>query len=294
MPIREFINRKLWRWPYRHMRSFSLDSRLEPTACGGWTILHESNVVATTVPLLEWLGAIDRPVTIVAGGPSARDHSFDECHDGKRLIVAVNGVPAFLAERKIRPDAWIVSDPRLAEQVEANFPNAVGIPLAITARAVVSLARTSPIELASRRLCIIERVNQWHGVASLSESELIDLNKQSGSPFHFPETGPRKSIVGWSWRPEMGFFSGSTVVFAALQLLVRLGAKDIEIVGMDLSGQGHAYDDGKGSLPNTLADDYEISIRPSFELMHQVLEKTGVLVKNLSPVCPLRQRVFGS
>ena len=108
----------------------------------------------------------------------------------------------------------------------------------------------------------------------------------------FPATGVRKSVVGWSRRPELGFFSGCTVVFAALQVVVGLGARDIEIIGMDLSNQGHAYQEGEGTLPSTLTLDYADRILPSFELMHEALRNTGVVVRNLSPVCPLPRRLF--
>jgi hypothetical protein len=291
-PVTNFISRKLWRWPYRHMRAFPMSSGLEPTESGGWAISRDSNIVATAAPLLEWIGLIDRPVTIVAGGPSAREHPISELRDSGRLVVAVNGVPSLLAEMGVRADAWIVSDPRLAFQIEENFPHAIGTPLAITPRVAASLATTAPDELSKRSLHLIERVNQWHGVPSLLDHELLALNESSGRPFLFPSTGIRKSVVGWSHRPELGFFSGCTVVFAALQLLIRLGAMDIEIIGMDLSGQEHAYPIGKGAIPNTLIADYEMNILPSFELMHEALRETDVVVRNLSPVCPLPRELF--
>lgn len=288
----EFIRAKIWKWPYRHMRSFPLSVGIEPTRPGAWTISLNGNDITTTLPLAEWIGPINRPVTIVAGGPTARDHPMGELESSGRLIIAVNGVPAFLAEHGIRPDAWIVSDPRLALQIETNFPHAPGTPLALTAGAAASVASRAPVELAARPLCLIERVNQWHRVPSLSRDQVLELNARSGSPFSFPPDGGGKSIIGWSRRPELGFFSGCTVVFAALQLVVGLGARDIEIIGMDLGGTGHSYREGKGDLPNTLKDDYEMRILPSFEMMHEALRGTDVAIRNLSPVCPLPHRFF--
>jgi hypothetical protein len=276
------------------MRSYPWSVGLEPHRSGSWTISLGANTVTTTVPLSEWIGPIDRPVTIVAGGPSARNHPVGELASGKRLIIAVNGVPAFLAEKGIRPDAWIVSDPRLATQIETNFPHAAGTPLAVPANVAASIAIRSPGELARRPLCLIERVNQWHGVRSLEDKPLLELNERSGSPFLFPAKGVVKSMVGWSRRPELGFFSGCTVVFAALQIAIGLGARDIEIVGMDLSDQGHAYSEGKIALASSLGMNYEERILPSFELMHDALHETGVEVRNLSPVCPLPQRLFAA
>ena len=291
-PLGDFIRHKLWRWPYRHMRGLPPAVGFEQSRPGAWTISMGGNVVTTAVPLSEWIGPIDRPVTIVAGGPSAREHPMHGLASGNRLIIAVNGVPAFLAEHGIRPDAWIVSDPRLASQIESNFRHAVGTPLALPAKVAASIATRCPGELASRPLCLIERVNQWHGVRSLKERMLHDLNDRSGVPFVFPANGMVKSLVGWSRRPELGFFSGCTVAFAALQIVVGLGARDIEIIGMDLSDQGHAYQDGEGSLASSIGINYKERILPSFEVMHDALSGTGVEVRNLSPVCPLPQRLF--
>lgn len=291
-PLGDFIRHKLWKWPYRHMRSYPWSIGLEPLRPGAWTIFQGTNIVTTTVPLSEWIGPIDRPVTIVAGGPSAREYPIRKLGDGKRLIFAVNGVPSFLAEHGIRPDAWIVSDTRLASQIEKNFPHAAGTPLATPANVAASIAIRSPGELASRPLCLIERVNQWHGVRSLEDRQLLDLNERSNSLFVFPPQGVVKSTIGWSRRPDLGFFSGRTVVFAALQIAIGLGARDIEIIGMDLSDQGHSYADAEDALARTLAMNYMKFILPSFELMHEALKGTGVLVKNLSPVCPLPQRIF--
>jgi Kdo-III transferase WaaZ len=293
-PLGDFIRHKLWKWPYRHMRSYPWSVGLEPIRPGAWTISLGEDIVTTTVPLLEWIGRIDRPVTIVAGGPSVRDYPISGLGSGKRLIIAVNGVPAFLAEHGIRPDAWVVSDPRLASQIETNFPHAVGTPLATPANVAASIASRSPRELASRPLCLIERVNQWHGVRSLEEKQLLDLNKRSGSPFLFPAQGVVKSMVGWSRRPELGFFSGCTVVFAALQIAVGLGARDIEIIGMDLTDHGHAYSEEEDALTSSLGMNYKERILPSFELMHEALRETSIEVRNLSPVCPLPKRLFAS
>ncbi len=176
--------------------------------------------------------------------------------------------------------------------IKANFSHAVGTPLAIPAAVAARLAKAAPEELANRPVCVIERVNQWHGIRSLSNIQLKALNGKSGSPLVFPPTGKGKSIVGWSHRPELGFFSGCTVAFVTLQILVGLGARDIEIIGMDLTGKTHAYAEGKGSYPSTLEEDYEQSILPSFAIMGEVLKGTGVRVRNLSHVCRLPREYF--
>ncbi len=289
----KFVRGKLWRWPYRHMRGFSRAVQFEQNASGGWQISVDDEPVANSVSLPGWVGSLKgRGVTIVAGGPSARDYPISELRSRGRFIVAVNGVPSFLAESGVKADAVVISDLRLASQIAANFPYTRGVPLAIPAKLAAVLAMRFPEELASRPLCLIERINQWYGVRALKSNCLWDINRQSGTPFIFPAKGNGKSVVGWSQHPELGFFSGNTVAFVALQIVVGLGASDIEIVGMDLTGQSHAYHEGHNALPSGLDKNYQKGILPSFELMHEALVGTGVSVRNHSPVCPLPEGIF--
>ena len=79
---------------------------------------------------------------------------------------------------------------------------------------------------------------------------------------------------------------------SALQVAIYLGAKDIEIVGMDLSAAGRAYDEGDRAQPSGLVNDYQKYILPTFEMMHRALKGRGLEIKNLSPVCPLPEYLF--
>ncbi|MGL5017661.1 MAG: hypothetical protein ACRDBP_05980, partial [Luteolibacter sp.] len=110
--------------------------------------------------------------------------------------------------------------------------------------------------------------------------------------FHFADTQDLHYRTGWSATPELGYFSGCTVVFVALQIAARLGARDIEIVGMDLSGAGRVYDEGEKAIPNSLESHYQPVILPSFEMMAKVLSGGEVKVRNLSPVCALPRSLF--
>ena len=77
-----------------------------------------------------------------------------------------------------------------------------------------------------------------------------------------------------------------------MQLVIGLGARDIEIIGMDLGCAGHVCHEGVDVLPTSLAADYAERILPAFEVMHEALRGSGVAVRNHSPVCPLPRRLF--
>ena len=276
----------------RHMRSIAPAVSFIKNNEGGWTVRHGTRIVAQGRPLEGLVGTLNQPVTIVATGPSAKDHDWDRVRDGGRFVIAVAGAPTFLKERGVRPDLYVVSDSRFARYGIAQIRNAPGVPLVTVLRAASFLANESREELVSRPFALIEKINSWYGLPRLPYEALLDLNRRSGAPFHFPESLDPHYRIGWSHAPELGFFSAATVVFVALQIAVRLGARDIEIVGRDLSGASRAYDEGGKPVRNTLGPNYEPVILPSFMMMHEALKDSGVSIRNLSPVCPLPQELF--
>lgn len=280
-------HRWLWQWPLRHMRSIPAGIDISPLENGGWRIVSGKMHVGDCMSFADWIGGIDGPLTIVATGPSARDYPWDQLRNGERRILGVNGAPSFLKEVGIKADAWLISDDTFISTAAKHFGNAGGVPLATTVSAAAWLAGNSPSELTNRRVTLLERVNQWHGIPSLPNPELMEMNRRSGNPFVFPAGEGAKSKVGWSHFPEQGIFSGCTVVFAALQIAVALGAKDIEIIGMDLSDTGRVYDEGGTPQPSELSEQYDRYILPAFELMRGALEGSGVRIRNVSKVCPL-------
>jgi KDO transferase-3 len=132
----------------------------------------------------------------------------------------------------------------------------------------------------------------WHALPMLDDATIKDLNEASGKPFSFPVRKDPKCRVGWSRRPDLGIFSGRTVVFGALQIAIGLGATDVEIIGMDLNGAGRAYDEANKQRPTQLQQHYQEFILPSFEVMSRVLAGSNVRVRNISPVCPLPTAFF--
>jgi KDO transferase-3 len=278
----------------RHMRSIMPRVSFSRNDDGGWTIRHRAETIARSRPLEQLVGMIDKPVTIVATGPSAKDHDWETLRDGGRFVIAVAGAPTLLKSVNLRPDLFVVSDSRFARRGAAHFGNAGGVPLVTVLRAASIHAIESRNELSSRPFALIEQINSWYGLPRLTPEALMALNLRSGSPFRFPERPDPHYRCGWSTIPEHGYFSATTVAFVALQIAVRLGARDIEIIGMDLSSAPRAYDEGKEPLPNSLEAHFKPVILPSFEIMRESLKGTGVSVRNLSPVCPLPRTLFAS
>lgn len=291
-PVRRWAERKVWSGPFLHMRSPTPEITVEIGLDGHWIFKRNAVSQAESLPLERLVGRIDRPVSVIATGPTARNHGWESIRQGGRFVVAVNGAATFLKSLGIVPDLLVVTDPMFALSGADHFRNAPGIPLVTTWRAASTLVMEAPAELCKRPFSIIERVNAWYGVPAVSLGELYAINRDSGSPFHFPEDQKLQLKVGWSNSPQQGFFSGCNVVLAALQVVVGLGATHIEIVGMDLSDQGRIYEEGLNPQPSLLQAQYEKFIRPSFEVMHRALKGSGVNIRNVSPVCPLPQELF--
>jgi hypothetical protein len=232
------------------------------------------------------------PVSIVATGPSALDYPWDKVRNGEKFLIAVNGAPTMLKELGLVPDLLVVTDREFALTGARHFEVVPDVPLAIEFLAAAALASTAPHLLTKRPITILERVNLWHGLPALDHQTLGQLNKDSEMPFVLPSLQDSKCRVGWSHRPELGLFSGRTVVFGALQIAVACGATDVEIIGMDLGGCGRAYAEGPENRPSQLQEHCEAFILPSFEIMHLALSGRQIAVRNCSPVCPLPPGLF--
>ena len=280
----------IWAGRMRHMRGLDLDFSFERSELGLAAMRLNGEPVVRSVTVGDLVGRITRPVTLVTTGPSALAHDWETLRHSGRMIVSVNGGASFLRERGIVPDLLVVSDPDFCRTPGYHVRDAAGIPVVMDYRCAAVLYANHPDVFRERRVALIERVNQWYGVPALPQAELRRLNVAAGGPFHFGESPGKSQAVGWSDHIHSGFFPSSTVAFVALQVLVALGASEIEIVGMDLGGSRCSiYADAQ---PDRLQEKYVPIILPSFQLMSKVLARRRIRIANLSPICPLPVEIF--
>jgi KDO transferase-3 len=288
-PIRKLASHTIWGKAFKHLRHFDRDYSFVRNETGIASMSFRGETVASFVPLAKLVGMITKPVSLVTLGPSAKTYDWETLKQSGRMIVAVSGGATFLTERGITPDLLVVSDPDFSKAAGYHLENAPGVPLVIELRAVATLHAHFPQALKNRRITVVERVNKWFGVAAFSKEELAASNKQSGSPFWISEVPDKLGRIGWSDRPDLGFFPSTTVALVALQVIVALGGNDIEIIGMDLGGGNSAYTD---TGPSKLAEQYQTVLLPSFEIMSRALANRGVTIRNLSPTSPLPASIF--
>lgn len=284
------ISKAIWPKSLKHLRGFDHDYSFTRSMDGGLSSLRFKDAeIIQSVPLNDLIQPITRSVTLVTTGPSALEYDWESLSRSGRMIVTVTGGTKFLQERGITPDLLVVTDPDFCKVNGFHVRDATSIPLVIEYRSAAAVHRYFPSGLDNRPVSLIERVNKWYGIPELSQELLHSMNRQSGTPFFISEAPDRLGRIGWSYRLNLGFFPSSTVAFVALQVLVALGAKDIEIIGMDLGGAHSIY---ANALPSKLQQTYPAVILPSFLAMKDALEGRGIRIHNLSPVCPLPSEIF--
>jgi hypothetical protein len=292
--LSRMAKRLIWPRRLKHMRYLAPGIEFQTGEDRRFTIYNGGLPLVKSKSLLDLIPNLDAPTSIVATGPTALDYPWGSLRPGERFVIAVNGAPTMLKDLGIVPDLLVVTDREFALTGAHHFEAAKNVPLAIEFLAAAALASTAPHLLTERPFAILERVNMWHGLPALDLRTLGQLNKESQMPFVFPATPEPECRIGWSHRPELGFFPGRTVVFGALQVAIGRGATDVEIIGMDLSGSGRSYSEGSSQRPTQLQAHYDAFILPSFRIMRTALAGRKVAVRNLSPVCPLPGDLFST
>lgn len=283
------IVKSIWAGPWKHLKNFDHTFGFERRGTDLVLMRENGAPILDLTPLSKLIGIIDRPVTLVTLGPSAKDHDWEAVKKSGRMIVAVSGGASFLKERGITPDLLVVSDPDFGKTAGYHLTQAPGIPLILEYRVAATLHRYFPATLKGRPVTLVERVNKWFGASALNLRQLAESNCNSDNPFRISKAPDPLLRIGWSDRPGLGIFPSATVAFVALQIVVAHGATEIEIIGMDLGGGQSLYADVGTSR---LEKEYHNVILPSFREMALALAGRKIRISNLSPFCPLPAEIF--
>lgn len=286
------LRKSLWPPPFRHMRYVLPSVALQPADCGVWNLRPRdgSGTEFVSCPLADLRDSTGQPAIVIATGPTAKDFDWPSLADGRRLIWAVNGAPTLLAKHGLHCDFLVITDHRFARDGADHIELAVeqGAALLFSYEAAAGFAATRPGVLSRAPFHVFEKANAWFGLPAVGAAELARLNTASGEPFVLPKQ-PALG-VGWSHDPELGVFAGRTVAFAALQLVVWSGSREIEIVGLDLGGKTRAYEEANPVVSH-LEKDLRDFILPSFQCMAAALAGRSIRITNLSKTSPLPRKL---
>jgi hypothetical protein len=278
----------LWPPPFRHMRYVPPEVRLLPGTSGEWRMWRRGQCDSGFVsqPISKLRAFTDRPATVIATGPTANEFDWSGLADGHRVIWAVNGAPRLLEKHGLKCDFLVLTDHRFARDGAEHIALAAkqGAVLCFSYEAAAGFAATRPEALTNTPFYIFEKANAWYGLPALDAAKLAVYNAESGRPYFLRHDS--KPGVGWSHDLGLGVFAGRTVAFAALQLVVWSGSRDIEVVGLDLGGKARAYDEAAPEVSH-LERDYQDYIRPSFDCMAEALAGKSIQIYNHSRTSPL-------
>ncbi len=260
----------------RHMAGISPFFRMERQEDGAYLISWRGRRYGEARSLAGLKGDCPGDAWIVGAGPSISEVDFSRLPAGEYL--ALNGAIALQETAGVRFHAFMAIDINFVENRFAMVRTAMeaGCRCFFTFRVIHAICRIDPGILASAEVYLVEEVTRPYGRASLNPAELgegfITLDPQAAT--------------GFSLRPDIAFYDGGTVAYAALQVLCFMGAKRIRLLGFDLSAGGpktRFYENQETALPCWLDLDYESRIEPSFQLAREVCYQRGIELLNATP-----------
>ncbi len=282
------LRKVLWPPPFRHMRYVPPEVRLLPGVGGEWKmwLRGRSDSAFVSLHISKLRASTDRPAIVIATGPTANEFDWSGLADGRRVIWAVNGAPRLLEKHGLKCDFLVLTDHRFARDGADHIELAAkqGAVLCFSYEAAAGFAATRPEVISRTPFYVFEKANAWYGLPSLDVAKLAVCNAESGGPYFLRNDS--KPGVGWSHDLGLGVFAGRTVAFAALQLAVWSGSRDIDVVGLDLGGKARAYYEAAPEVSH-LERDYQDYIQPAFDCMAEALAGRSIRIFNHSRISPL-------
>lgn len=231
------------------------------------------------------LGQYSGSILLLASGPSAT--VFPLCRYTELKVVAMNGSIVGCTQAGITPFYYLCDDPNFIRGRPELALRGVrtATHLAMSLDVLQAIHELDANALDGRDISLLERVNRFEGRPKVSDRAYAwSIRNDSDLLSGFSLLRKKTNRIGFSLNLSKGYFGSRTVPYAALQLAVHLGFRQVFIVGMDLrQGGGRFYESGKHALPSSLDEDFDDYILPSFRLMaKEVVRKTGLKVYNLS------------
>lgn len=243
---------------------------------------------------------LNKPVNIIASGPSIADIAFSELLD--MATIFVNGSISLLTEHNFsQVVGWVISDARfIHHQPQILQAHYRGQPLYATLAVFEAIAVTYPELIAKyhQAMRILYPVDRPWGVKSnklwfskLSFKKKL-LNKKkplsyfANDPNFVIDSDFKPAAIGVSLDATQGFVEAGTVAYVATQLAFSLQASTINLYGIDLlnSNQPRFYESADNSAPSKLEKAVTERIVPSFNLLGKAYKDKGVMVINHSAI----------
>ena len=231
---------------------------------------------------------------IIATGPSLNEVDF--CKLSSETLFGVKGAVA-KCDKNIFMQYHIVSDASFVPQRLPFIEKMIhsGADCLFSFVALNHICECNPELLNADNVFLLPEINH-HYDSPKKNAEEFDQWAESQPELVLHDTVKHsKGRVGFSKNINLGVFTAQTVVFEAVQIVVYLGFKKINILGMDLTFSQNAsrfYEHKNDVVKSRINKDFEPYIVPSFEVARNVAKQEGFEIFNLSANSRLSESII--
>ncbi|MGN6457062.1 MAG: hypothetical protein ACTHLV_12790 [Achromobacter mucicolens] len=236
-------------------------------------------------PLSQGYDPADKVVHLILSGPSISEIPYDRMDIG--VAMGVNGSIALSRKFNLQFKYYCIIDQNFVRDRIELVRDIVGrdLTLYVFPEVLRYIMQGIPQEQIRCRICIIELISRRAYERSVAPAVLKRIAAASPDV----ELLDAKQGLGYSFDASLGVFDADTVAYAALQVLMSGGAREVYVHGLDLTVQGglRFYDEGGKPQTSRLTRNFPKFIEPSFRFASPLWRERGVSVFNLSPVSAL-------
>ena len=259
------------------------------------SILWDGQVIGRTASLSAIRDSAAGSCFIFATGPSIKDLDLEKLRGHK--VLGVNGAIRKLQELQIRPDYYMVTDDDFAFHRFELLREVVagGAKCFFAPSVLATICEREPAILKCSTLYLIEPVNQLYGFPRLDDPAFTALASKDSEIILRNPPGKSADRIGFSKNIQKGIFAVCTVVYGAVQVAYYTGFRHIFILGMDLDYSGHNprfYETVSQMRPTQIAEQYEPTIQPAFEVLRDLCSRESLQVFNLSNKSRLPEEIM--
>lgn len=191
----------------------------------------------------------DKRIFIIATGPSLRKEDLEKLHIENEVTMSMNGIIYLLEQVKWKPQFYVASDGIMIREYEANMD-------------------------------IVEALSETKKI--FSDNYLEFWEREHDEKYYCFHQQQQPYNIEFSEECEKQVFSGSTVVYACLQLAVYMGVSEIYLLGCDFSFSNN-MDDAQNHCYNKPTKGYVFdfdNVKRAYEKAKEYAEAHGVVIKN--------------
>ncbi|MBO9328002.1 hypothetical protein A6B37_24675 [Achromobacter sp. HZ01] len=236
-------------------------------------------------PLRQGYDPADVTMHLILSGPSVAQIPYDRLDI--RAAMGVNGAIALARKFDLPFKYYCIIDQNFVRDRIDLVREIVSrdLTLYVLPEVLRYIMQGIPQESIRCRVCIIELISERAYQRSAAPSVL----KRMAAVTPDVQLLDAKQGLGYSFDAALGVFDADTVAYAALQVLISGGARQIYVHGLDLTLQNglRFYDEGQTPQASRLARNFAQLIEPSFRFASAQWRARGVSVFNLSPISAL-------